>query len=211
MAISNYSELVAKVQEQFKRSDLADNIPDFIALAEANLDRTLRSRSLIKRATAPLNEEYENLPPDFAAMERLFISNTNPRIELKSMTPAALINQFPFASGGQPRAYAIIGEQVQFAPVPAASANYILDLVYYQTVSSMALTSVNTTNAVLSRSPDIYLYATLVEAALFFQDDPATERFVALREAAVKRANDAGEESQHAGPLQMTHGMRGEL
>lgn len=206
MAIANYAELVAAVQDYFDRDDLLAEIPLFIKLAEANLDRTLRSASLFERATTSLNEEYEDLPPDFASMLRLYITNTTPRYELQAMSPTSLVREYPASSAGRPRAYAIVGKQLQFAPVPNDNDGLTIELVYYRTVSSMALSSINTQNIVLTTSPDIYLFGVLAEAAIFFQDDAASERFVALREAAIRRANEAGDEGQAAGVLQMNHG-----
>lgn len=209
--ITNYSELLTATANWLDRSDLTNRIPEFVALAEAGLDRTLRARELITRATATLDEEYENLPRDFAQEIRLVLTGTSPSIQLRSMSPAALVQQFPSNLAGTPRAYAIVGPQMQFAPKPGATAGLTIELTYYSKVSFYGLSSTNTTNVVLDEHPDVYLYATLSEAAPFLMDEKAERRFVSLREAAVERANLAGNDANYGGTLQMTHGMRGEL
>lgn len=211
MAITTYAELVTATATWLDRQDLSARIPEFIALAEAGLDRTLRSRELISRVTASLNEQYENLPRDFAQEIRLYLTSTTPTIQLKAMSPAALVQQFPSNSQGTPRAYAIVGPQMQFAPIPDSTANLTIELTYYTKVSAFALSSTNTSNVILDQHPDVYLYATLSEAAPFLMDDKAAERFVTLREAAVQRANRATDDASYGGTLQMSHGIRGEL
>ena len=44
MALSTYTELKASVADWLNRTDLTSVIPDFIALAEAQIERTLRTR-----------------------------------------------------------------------------------------------------------------------------------------------------------------------
>lgn len=211
MAITTYAELQTAVSSWLDRSDLASKLPDFITLAENGLDRTLRARQLIVRATADLNEPYENLPTDFAQEIRLYISNVTPTVELKYMSPNALIQEYRNTEGGTPRAYSILGSQLQFAPVPDVSGGLVMELTYYKKVSSIGLSVTNTTNVILDSHPDVYLYSVLSEAASFLMDDKATQRFVSLREAAVQRANEAAEDATFGGALIMSHGLRGDL
>mgnify|MGYP001169581531 FL=1 len=208
MAITTYSELVSAIANWLDRSDLSSRIPEFITLAEGHLDRVLRSRELITRATANVDEQYENLPRDFAEEIRLSLTSSNLTFQLKSMSPASLIAQFPDNTQGTPRAYAIVGPQIQFAPVPDASANLTMELTYYSKVSFFALSDSNTTNVILDQHKDIYLYSALAEAAPFLMDDKAAQRYVALRDASVQRANQANDDASYGGTLQMTHGMR---
>ena len=66
MSISTYSELKTAVANFLARSDLTDQIPNFIQLAEARLSRELETRDQEKRATATLTsgDEYIALPTD---------------------------------------------------------------------------------------------------------------------------------------------------
>lgn len=208
MAISTYAELQTAVANWLDRTDLSARIPEFITIAEVGLDRTLRARELISRATATVDEQYENLPRDFAQEIRLYLTSTSPTVQLKSMSPASLVQQFPNSSAGTPRAYAIVGPQIQFAPQPDASASITMELTYYSKVSSFALSDSNTSNVILDQHPDVYLYATLAEAAPFLMDDKAAQRYVNLREAAVARANEANDDASYGGTLSMQHGLR---
>ena len=71
MAISTKAELHTAVANWLNRSDLTDRIPEFIALAEAQLNRNLRTREMLVRKTSPLATQYVNLPPDYLEMTNI--------------------------------------------------------------------------------------------------------------------------------------------
>ena len=50
MALTTYTELKASLADWLNRSDLTTTIPDFISLAEAQIERQLRTRQMIVRA-----------------------------------------------------------------------------------------------------------------------------------------------------------------
>jgi hypothetical protein len=52
MPFTNYSDLKTSVANYLGRSDLTSVIPDFIGFAELRLSRDLRSRQMLKSATA---------------------------------------------------------------------------------------------------------------------------------------------------------------
>lgn len=209
MAITTYAELQAEAANFLDRTDLTAEIPTFIATAEKQMDRTLRARELITRATATLDEEYEALPLDFAEMQRLYISNTSPKVELTGMGQTALIQRYPGTSTGRPVAYAIVGTELQFAPAPDSSTAYTIELTYFSKLSSFALSDSNTTNVVLEQHPDVYLYATMLEAAKYLMDDRAIARWKPLRDEEILLINQAAQDALTGGSLVMRHGMRG--
>ncbi len=67
MALSTYTELKSSLADWLNRSDLTSVIPDFISLAEAQIERQLRTRQMIVRATASFAAaaEYGTVPDDF--------------------------------------------------------------------------------------------------------------------------------------------------
>ncbi|MDA0207168.1 MAG: hypothetical protein O2795_17705 [Acidobacteria bacterium] len=208
MAISTYAELKTAVATWLNRGDLTDRIDEFIDLAESHMDRVLRSSVLISQAEAPVDEEYEDLPSDYVAMIRLYISNLNPVIDLTPLSPQAIINQYPSTTTGRPVSYAVVGDRLQFRPIPDGGA-YTSSLLYYRKTTSMALSASNTVNVVLTAHPNIYLYGTLCEAAPFLMDDKMLARYVVLRSQAIDAANKSTAEAlAPAAPLVMQHGMR---
>ncbi len=77
MALSTYSELKTSVADWLNRSDLTSAVPDFISLAEAQVERRLRTRQMIVRATATIDSEYSAVPADFLEARSLKLQ-TNP-------------------------------------------------------------------------------------------------------------------------------------
>jgi hypothetical protein len=77
MALTTYTELKASVADWLNRTDLTSVVPDFIALAEAQIERTLRTRQMIVRATASIDTEYSAVPADFLETKSIKL-NTNP-------------------------------------------------------------------------------------------------------------------------------------
>jgi hypothetical protein len=71
MALSTYAELKSSVADWLNRSDLTTAIPDFISLAEAQMERKLRTRQMISRASATISTEYSALPDDFLEVKSL--------------------------------------------------------------------------------------------------------------------------------------------
>ena len=64
MAITTYSELKSSVADWLNRDDLTSVIPDFIALSEAQYNRSIRHRNMIVRSRASIDARYSATPPD---------------------------------------------------------------------------------------------------------------------------------------------------
>ena len=167
MALSTYSELKSSVADWLNRSDLTTAIPDFISLAEAQMERKLRTRQMISRATATVNTEYSALPDDFLEVKSLKLQ-TNPVTPLQFETIDSLDNlQVQYPSAAKPRFFSVVGNQIRTVPVPDDS--YTTELTYYAKLSK--LSDSNTTNWLLTAASDVYLYGTLMQAAPYLKDD----------------------------------------
>jgi hypothetical protein len=167
MALSTYAELKSSVADWLNRSDLTTAIPDFISLAEAQMERKLRTRQMISRATATVNTEYSALPDDFLEVKSLKLQ-TNPVTPLQFETIDSLDNlQQQYRSASKPRFFSVVGNQIRTVPVPDGS--YTTELTYYAKLSKLSTS--NTTNWLLTAASDVYLYGTLMQAAPYLKDD----------------------------------------
>lgn len=173
MSISTYSELKTAVANFLARTDLTNQIPDFIQLAEARMSRELETRSQEKRATATLtaNDEYVALPTDLREVREVKL-NTSPNTVLEYRSPTALDSQFTGA-GGKPQAYSIVGNEIKFRPIPDSA--YTAEIVYIGSLD--ALSDSNATNTILSRHPDAYLSGALAEAYVYLMDDARAQLY----------------------------------
>lgn len=167
MAISTYSELKTAVADFLNRDDLTSAIPNFIALAEATLNRRLRAPEMVTRAAVTVDAEYENRPADWMETIRYQIT-TNPITVLEFVTPEeAIIQKTKFSAAGVPLFFSTVGTQFQHVPAPDGS--YTGELMYYARLAG--LSDANTSNWLLTANPDIYLYATLIQSAPYLKED----------------------------------------
>ncbi len=208
MAITNYSELKTSIANFLARDDLTTQIPDFISLAESRMSREMNARSQEKRATATLvsGDAFVSLPTDLRSI-RLVKLNTSPKEVLEYYTPAKLDELYPSNAQGKPRAYTIIGGEIKFAPEPDSS--YVAEIVYQEGVPD--LSDSNTTNEILTRHPDAYLYGSLAAASVYLMDDQKTTVYEQLFTRAIDEVKREEERSKQAGSALQMKSDYGEL
>jgi hypothetical protein len=179
MALTTYSELKTSIGDWLNRADLTNVIPDFISLAEAQIERTLRTRQMIVRANASFSAEYGAVPADFLETKSLKLTNTNPITPLQFQTVDVMDNiASQRVASGRPQYFSIVGGQIRLLPVP--DSTYTTELIYYAKLSK--LSSTTTTNWLLTQAPDVYLYGALLQAAPYLQDDARIQVWVSLYE-----------------------------
>jgi hypothetical protein len=168
MALTTYNELKSSVADWLNRTDLTAVVPDFISLAEAQIERTLRTRQMIVRATASIDSEYSAVPADFLETKSIKL-NTNPVTPLQFESVDALdsMKGTMYLANGKPLYFGIVGGQIRVLPVP--DSTYTAELTYYAKLSK--LSSTNATNWLLTQAPDVYLYGALMQAAPYLKDD----------------------------------------
>lgn len=168
MSLDTYSGLKAEIADFLNRSDLTSAIPTFIKLSEAKFNRVLRTRQMVKRATATIDTQYFAMPSDFLEAKS-FILNTNPISTVDFATMEFLNTQraSTYIAPGKPVLFGVVG--TQFEVVPSPDANYTGELTYYAKIES--LSDSTTSNWLLSYAPDLYLYGALIQAAPYLRDD----------------------------------------
>jgi len=185
-----YAGLKASVADWLNRADLAAVVPDFIALAEGQMNRRLRVRRMVVAATAQVSAEYETLPSDFAGALALTLADGR---QLDFLTPDALAQKkFPHRPrSGEPTHYSVVGTQLQFYPYPDQS--YTALLTYYQMLPPLAA---NGANWLLAFAPDAYLYGALTQASPYLKDDVRIPVWGELFTTALSDLKAADRESQ---------------
>ena len=170
MALTTYTELKSSLADWLNRTDLTSVIADFISLAEAQMERQLRTRQMIVRATASFAAaaEYGTVPDDFMEVKSIKL-DTNPVTSLTFQTIEAMdqLSNTTYLSSGKPLYFTVVGNQFRLLPIPDGA--YTADLVYYAKLTK--LSDSNATNWLLTQAPDVYLYGALLQAAPYLQDD----------------------------------------
>jgi hypothetical protein len=195
MALTTYAELKTSIGDWLNRSDLTAVIPDFISLAEAQIERTLRTRQMLTRTTLSIDSVFESTPSDFLEVKAFKLTSTNPDTPLSFMTMDALDQESTkFTGSGRPKFFGVVGSEFRFVPTP--DATYTAEIVYFANLNK--LSGSVATNFLLTSSPDIYLYGSLLQAAPYLQDDARIQTWATLYERALNDlqvADDRGSTS----------------
>lgn len=186
MSLTNYSGLKAEVAAWLRRADLTAEIPTFIALAEAQMNRKLKTLNQMARTTVAVNAEFVNYPADFNGVVT-FDLQTSPVTRLKWFGADAItdLTATRYASPAKPLKYGLIGAQFRFWPAPDQA--YTADLTYWQTIPG--LSDSNTTNWLLTNHPDAYLYGALAQSAPYLKADERLAVWSGLFERTVADIN----------------------
>lgn len=204
MAITTFEELKTAAANWLGRTDLKDRIPEFIALAEGRINRTVFARAQEVRSTATLvaDDAYTSLPTDLRTIRAVQL-NTTPTTVLRYMPPSQLERTYPSTTTGKPLVYTVIGTEIKWAPTP--DSGYTAEILYTQGIP--ALSSSNAVNTYLTRSPDAYLYGALTEAHRYLMDPNQANNFDQLFSRAMSEIKAEDDEARWGGsPLQMKTG-----
>ena len=196
MAISTYAELKTAVANWLNRDDLTANIPDFITLCEARLNRVLRTRAMegLYTASTIAGQRDYNLPASYLQMRALRL-NTSPLTVLEYVSPEIMDRVWAGSSGGKPVAYTIKANELFLGPSPGAV--YTMEMDYYRKFDS--LSAIITTNAMLTDNPDVYLYGSLLEAEPFIKNDSRIQVWGTSFYKAITDIQDQDSKDRHSG------------
>jgi hypothetical protein len=185
MAITTYPELKTASANWLVRADLTARIPEFIALGEARLNRQLRARRAEADVslTGVVGSRTIALPATYTEALQCWITPSGETIrrELQFQDPADLIVD---TTAGQPRGWTIDGTNLAFERPCDQAYPFTL-----RTLTKFALSDAAPTNALLSDYPDVYLFATLCEAAPFLRDADLAQAYAAKLETAISEIN----------------------
>jgi hypothetical protein len=164
MALSTCSELKEAVATWLARSgdtQIVDNVGDFIAMAEAYINRHLRVRDMETHMIVTTVDGGTNLPDDYLAWRTMTWLGDVYAV-LDYLHPDMLTRYFADNASGPPRAFTIEGGDLVVRPIDDSTE---LDFLYYAKPSP--LVDDDDTNWLLTAHPDLYLSAALAEANAF--------------------------------------------
>ena len=197
MALTNYTGLKASIADFLNRDDLTSVIPDFVALAEAQINRDVRHWRMEARTSGQQDpaDEYMQIPADWVETIRLHLTGTGTSVvNLVSRDAMADKRAAQENAAGTPRMYTHANGQFQLFPTPDATTNF--ELLYYQKIPSLIT---NTDNWLLLEAPDVYLYGALLHSAPYLAEDARLAVWAQLYSAAIQRLNQTSEDAMFSG------------
>ena len=200
MALGTFTELKDAIADWLDRSDLTARIPDFIALAEARLNRELRIRPMEVRSTmvTTADQQYFQLPGGYIQMRNMQL-NTNPTTPLEYITPEMLDRLYGSTTSGKPRAYSLIGDEIQLAPIP--DSTYTVEMAFYEKFTPLGdgTGGTVTSNWLTTNAPDVLLYGALMEAEPFIKNDERIPVWLSGYNNAIDKLQKADQRDRHSG------------
>lgn len=199
MPITSYATLqdaVARWSGNSSDNQFATAVQDAIAMAEDEMDTVLRVPEMITRQRATATGEFESLPSGCLKIIRVGLIDSDGVETTLDCISEHQFPAYPLAATGEPRLYAIIGPQIRFKPAPTPDDTALYRITYFGAIPRLA--DDNPCTAVLLAYQNVYLYGALKHIAAYTNNDAAMQRWAALFEDAVNKANRAANLRQPA-------------
>lgn len=186
MALVTYADLQASIISWTHRADLASSIPDFIGLAESEINTDMRLRLMAESFSLTLlaGTQTVAMPDRFIEpikLEIVFSGRDNK--PLTYLSAQQITDNSSAGVAGEPEYWTIDGDNLSF-PYPA-DQNYALS---FRMMQGFDLVTTGT-NALMKRYPGIYLYGALVQAAAFIANDARIPLWKQMYEEIKKKVN----------------------
>jgi len=191
--ITTYATLQSAIADYLNRQDLTAQIPLFIQFVEADLNTRLRCREQIVRAEATSDAEFVQLPSDWLEAINLQIVDGTSPLRFVTLDEADIIVKEQRYD--KVVAYSLMNGAIELVPGP--TDNVEIEMVYYGKIP--ALSNANTTNWLLTKAPDVYLYGALTHAAPFLVDDQRIAVFGSFYGQRVQALNEEAQKSLTSG------------
>lgn len=173
-------------------TETAAQVPTFIRKAEYRLDRLLtiphRESSVSLSFTA--GTDRVSLPADCRSVRSVYTDRPLKQVALSYL-------QDRYDEAGMPLAYALSEHDLVLGPVPASTTSVRLSYL----TRLEPLTDANQTNWLLSNNADVYVYATLWQAAAWLEDIDAATAFRAEMMTIIDEINLQAQRARWSGPL----------
>ena len=178
-AFADFLDLRTAVIEHVRDASISDVFPRLVAMAESRLNRTLRMREQIVSGTITMVNGRADLPANFAEIIGLYDLNGG---------------EYPQQATHQQGGYFY---SIQGAEIVAPRIVGPLRLDFYAMLPPLG-DSLTTTNWLLARYPDVYLYAAAFEAAKYLREAELAAATKLLLDDALSTAKGDDEASRYS-------------
>lgn len=203
MSISTHAELKTAISNWLKRSDLSTYLDDLIMLGETRIFRDVRSIEMQASYSEAIDTASgtTTVPDGFIGWVSVNIGTTASRRPLEVTTAHQIVTEMDYPDRtGMPKMIWLRGGGATFGYYPFPDSDYSVAGTYYKkpgTLSSAVYT-------LFTNNPDLYLFASLAEAAPFLKDDKRVELWEAKYRQIKDAVNAQYTKTRFSGPLHMT-------
>lgn len=196
------AEFVTLFERYLKRDDLADLYSTFIEMGEARLNQVMRLSEQEFRATSTPTAAFWSLPTDFVEMRHIQATNAGGSRALDYVTAEQADEFRRRINAGGYRVYTILDNQIEIIPHPTVDSTSEVEMFYYAKLDPIVEDA--DTNPVLTNYPNLYLYACLLEASLYREDNQAVQTWASALDSYAEQLNTRHQSARFSGnSLQM--------
>lgn len=196
MTISTYTELKTELAEFSHRSDLTAKMDTFCILAEAVINKDLRTLDMEKRLEVTFNDAFYTLPTDYLEMRAIHLEDDGARVPIKSYSPQQLDAMYSRATGTA-AGFSIHGGELELRPAPSVTSTVDGEISYFARVPTL---TTNSTNDILTNFPLVYLSSMLMQLYLYLQDDEELVKWSNIYDSQIKAANKSSQGGRYVLP-----------
>lgn len=172
--MSTFAQLQADIAAWLMRSDLEQIIPVFIRHGESRLNKRIRHRLMEQSATLTFSGTgVATLPTDFLEARSVSTTVAGRPVFLEYVEPDSAEWMF-LHRPSVPKYYTLIAETIVTRPAVTQPAQ----LSYYARIQPLSVAA--PTNWLLTRFPEVYLYAALIEGAVYLRDQELLSHYAQL-------------------------------
>ena len=207
MTLATYADLTTAIASWYGTPGdtiITTNAADFVTLAESRIyngygepgdpfySPAVRTRLMETSSDLTISSQTVAAPTDLLAPRRLYL-NSNPIRMLDYLAPNDFWARFLSGETGVPMAYTIEGTDFKFGPTP--DSTYTGKLLYWKTFAALS----SSINALFTAAPNLWLWASCFEAAVFKDDPEGMSRFHSLYMGTAKGLNASDRAARYGG------------
>lgn len=179
-AFADYLDLRTAVIETVRDDSITDVFDRLTKMAESRLNREMRCRDQITTTTITVSGGTGALPADFQEMIGVYDSNGYEYVAQPSQAVRVDNDSYYTIEGGN-----LVADDREYT------------VQYYAALSTLTAGS-TTSNWLLQKYPEVYLYSVAVEAAKHLRDTEAGPVLVRMRDDAIREARADDERQRYS-------------
>ena len=202
MPYSNFSELKTAIENWLNETGnqtVIDRVADFVTLGEEYLRSTkdFDPRYLETRETIATTSGVDTvaLPTGFKKPIDLYL-DTSPKVKLIHTVQSDMDG---YTSSAKPIKYVIEGNNVRLSPTPDSAYNISLLYIKFPTGLSVS----NTTNLILQNQPNLYLWVSCLQGAIYLRDTDQIDIFSKLVNSSIENQHNIDLNINRTAPMYM--------
>lgn len=193
MAITTNAQLETAVANWLHRDDLTSRIPEFVTVAETRLFRELRVKDMETAFSTAITSGTITLPTSYVDLKYAYVDES-PVTWLERKPAAWIFEKYPTrSSDGKPKFIARQASTFIFGPYP--DSTYTIAGVYYKNIGPVS----SSAHALFTNNPDLYLFAALLEAVPFLEDDKRVPLWLAKYNDSLTRLQGQSDREEYSG------------